>query len=143
MRPRAKRLTTLVLAALGLCVAIAVLSLIVFTDADSSTVGADADCSLACVDQNSNGVIDKAEVIAVIVAYLFGDPLPTPDPASAPTPAPDVHAVSNLHAVSHLHSSPDPNASVHAHASSYPSSRRWHHPLKGLAIRPQVPSGCL
>ena len=52
------------------------------------TVSADSDSPLACVDQNSNGVIDKGEVIAVINAYLFGDPLPTPGPTAVPTPTP-------------------------------------------------------
>ena len=88
MRPRTKRLTTLVLAAFGLCIVTVVLALTVFNDADSSTVKADTDCNLSCVDQNSNGIIDKSEVVAVINAYLFGDPLPTPEPASDPTPAP-------------------------------------------------------
>ena len=52
------------------------------------TVSADSDSPLACVDKNSNGVIDKGEVIAVINAYLFGDPLPTPEPTPTATPTP-------------------------------------------------------
>ena len=52
------------------------------------TVAAEYDSPLACVDKNSNGVIDKGEVIAVINVYLFGDPLPTPAPTPTPTPGP-------------------------------------------------------
>ena len=85
---------------------------------------ANADCSLACVDQDASGVIDQAEVIAVITCIPVWRPAADARPGKGPYSRPHVHAVSNLHAESHLGSSPDPNASVHDHAGSYPGSRR-------------------
>ena len=87
MRRRNRRLTGFILACAGLVIALSVLGLAAIGLLSVNTVTATGDCSLTCVDQNRNGIIDKAEVINVINAYLFGDPIPPPAPGPAPAPS--------------------------------------------------------
>ena len=45
------------------------------------TISADSDSPLACVDRDGNGVIDKEEAVAVVVAFIFQTPISAPAPA--------------------------------------------------------------
>ena len=60
------------------------------------TASADSDATLACVDQNGNGLIDKQEVIDVIAAYLWETPIPPPEPTPPATPTPTSTATPTL-----------------------------------------------
>ena len=86
MRQRNRRLIGFILASVGIVIACSVLGLAAISPVSIQAVTASNDCSLSYVDQNGNGIIDKAEVIKVINAYLFGEPIPSP--ALCPTPAP-------------------------------------------------------
>ncbi len=86
MRQRNRRLIGFILASVGIVIACSVLGLAAISLFSVQTVTASNNCSLTCVDQNRNGIIDKGEVINVIVAYILGESIPPP--ASGQTPAP-------------------------------------------------------
>ena len=86
MGQRNRRLIGFILASVGIVIACSVLGLAAISLVSLQTVAASNDGSLACVDQNGNGVIDKDEAINVVLAFFSGEPIPPP--ASGPTPGP-------------------------------------------------------
>ena len=65
----------------------------VFIAARSGDAAASGSSDLGCIQTNGNGVVDRAEVFAVIAAFYSQNPCPasgTPDatPTPEPTPAP-------------------------------------------------------
>ena len=51
-------------------------------------VSADSGSSLACVDRNGDGVIDKDEAIEVLTAFIFQTPISQPEPMPTPSGTP-------------------------------------------------------
>ena len=90
MGQRNRRLIGFTLASVGIVIACSVLGLAVISLVSIQAVAASNDGSLACVDQNRNGIIDKDEAINVVLAYLSGEPIPAP--TSGPTPGPSDRA---------------------------------------------------
>ena len=86
MGQRNRRLIGFILASVGIVIACSVLGLAAISLVSLQTVAASNDGSLACVDQNGNGIIDKDEAINVVLAFFSGEPIPPP--ASGPTPGP-------------------------------------------------------
>ena len=86
MRQRNRRFIRIILTFVGIVIACSVLGLAAISLASIQTVAASNDGSLTCVDQNRNGIIDKDEIINVVIAYFSGEPIPPP--TSGPTPMP-------------------------------------------------------
>ena len=63
----------------GFVVAVIILATLILTQEAAAQT---EQGSLACVDSNKNGRIDRAEVINVIRQYFSSDPIPAPAPSS-------------------------------------------------------------
>lgn len=73
------------LSILGMALLVAIGLSIWPNDAGASVSTNSHSSSLACADTNGNGLIDKDEAIAVVIAFIFQTPISKPEPNFAGT----------------------------------------------------------